>query len=536
MDHQGIMMAARSMLLKVVLALVLIALAFHSPLAGQSSSRKYTPRILDKREVYVPDYSYAGYHWGEKPIPTSHAGRVFMVTDYGADGGDEIDDTAAVLRTLKQAHNHPGPVTVKFPRGKFILRQVLWIKRGDLVIQGEGSDPKGTVLFFPVAMKDMDLPPAMDQMRQRHIDNNKRVRGKLYSIFSWEGGVIWASHDEKREYTKIHLRKGTRGTHRIVVADPSRLDESLKERIVQVRWRNSGRTSSLTRHIVDNQNVPIGSYYDQLRTLNAQRILVAGVEADTIVVKEPLAHDISEDWTSKLAYPKLHKEVGIEHLRIEFPLTEYKGHHLEEGYNGLFLENLVHSWVDDVTIVNADSAILSEDSKNVTIRNVEIEGRRGHYSISFGDCNYMLAKNFRIGMPALHNPSFNSRSMLNVFTNGDIKEARLDRHLGFNNQNLFDNLRVTAGDAVDLFDSGGSKPLMSPTGAFNTFWNISYRAADSSPVVVRENPSARLVGIYGNVPIDLTYGPNGYLEGINRPGINIPSLYEYQLERRLSRH
>ena len=49
-----------------------------------------------------------------------------------------------------------------------------------------------------------------------------------------------------------------------------------------------------------------------------------------------------------------------------------------------------------------------------------------------------------------------------------------------------------------------------------------------------DGPSARLVGLTANYPIDIMYGPNAYMEGINKSDIAVPSLYEYQLKKRLA--
>jgi hypothetical protein len=40
----------------------------------------------------------------------------------------------------------------------------------------------------------------------------------------------------------------------------------------------------------------------------------------------------------------------------------------------------------------------------------------------------------------------------------------------------------------------------------------------------------------GNAPIELErVQPQPYIEGLNNPGIAVPSLYEYQLKKRLER-
>jgi hypothetical protein len=42
------------------------------------------------------------------------------------------------------------------------------------------------------------------------------------------------------------------------------------------------------------------------------------------------------------------------------------------------------------------------------------------------------------------------------------------------------------------------------------------------------------VGVRGSKPVAYDYGPESYIEGSNRSNIAVPSLYEYQLQKRLS--
>jgi hypothetical protein len=53
---------------------------------------------------------------------------------------------------------------------------------------------------------------------------------------------------------------------------------------------------------------------------------------------------------------------------------------------------------------------------------------------------------------------------------------------------------------------------------------------------VTDSPSARLIGVHGNYPIDIYYPINTYVEGMNKGKIEVPSLYEYQLKRRLDKN
>jgi hypothetical protein len=50
---------------------------------------------------------------------------------------------------------------------------------------------------------------------------------------------------------------------------------------------------------------------------------------------------------------------------------------------------------------------------------------------------------------------------------------------------------------------------------------------------MKDGPLARLVGISANLPIDVEYGPAAYIEGLNTEFLAVPSLYRYQLAKRL---
>jgi len=41
-------------------------------------------------------------------------------------------------------------------------------------------------------------------------------------------------------------------------------------------------------------------------------------------------------------------------------------------------------------------------------------------------------------------------------------------------------------------------------------------------------PHARPVGLHGNVPLRLRYGPAAHIERLNRDGVHPASLYEHQ--------
>ncbi len=530
------------------------ALLLASPPVAVAAEDGWMPRILTgEAGVYLRDWSFAGYRWGEEAPP--RPGATLDVRDFGAVPSDGKDDTTAILTALAAAHQMPGLVVLELPPGRFIVRDILRITRSHFILRGAGSDVGGTVLAIPVALKDLRRPRSLDELQEYLIRGDKRdkVSGDIFSVYSWAGGFIWPQVPGKRVYPYLAERDappdvlaraltGRRGGHMIGVDDA--VDLAVGD-AVRIEWYNTeGERGSLLAHLYMSEKVPIGARHweNPTRALIFQDVTITAIDGDRVTIKEPLLHDLRPAWGTVLTRTPLLEEVGIEDLRIEFPKTRYAGHHIESGYNAIYLTSLRHAWVRDVAIVNADSAILSDDVSQTTIEDVEVTGRPLHYGIHIGRTSGVLARRIRIAASAQHPLSFNTYAKASVFTDVDLLvDARLDQHRGSNHQNLFDNIRIIeASSKPKIFKRGGASYWRPTHGAFNTLWNIQIRfTADvpaGKPVRLKgekEGPHARIVGFSANRDVRFNYGPDAYLEGINRPGIAVPSLYEHQLRQRL---
>jgi hypothetical protein len=540
-----------------VVVLAIVALHLAPAAAGAApASESWTPAILTDEalhDVYLSDFSYAGYHWSEQEPPYPEA--TLDVTDFGAIPDDGEDDTAAILAAVAAANAASGPVVLQFPAGRFILRDILYLERSNLILRGAGSGPDGTVLHIPIALKDLPRPAALDELQEYLIRNERGDKSaeSFTSVYSWMGGFIWPRVPGKRIYpylaeldvpSEILARalEGKRGEHLLTVDGASRLAAGARARL---EWYNTeGERGSLLEHLYMSKDVPIGSRNWQYpeRALIFQDVTITAIDGDRVTIKEPLLHDLRPAWHTALTATQLLSEVGIEGLRIEFPQTPYGGHHREAGYNAIYLTSVTQSWVRDVTIVNADSGILSDDASQTTIEDVRATGRPMHYGVHLGRVSGMLARHLEIAASAQHSLSFNTYCKGSVFTDVDILvDARLDQHRGSNHQNLFDNVRIVEASAKPkIFKHGGASYWRPTHGAFNTFWNIKieFTAAVPERRTVRikgesEGPHVRIVGFSANRPIAFDYRPDACIEGLNRPGIAPPSLYQYQLAQRL---
>jgi len=527
-------------------------------------SDSWQPEILaraDAGEIYLPDFSYAGYRNGEKK--PNVAGDVLRVIDFGAVPDDARDDTQALKDALAQADQMKGNVVVEFPPGKFLLSEYIYIQRGQLVLRGSGSGSEGTVLQFTKPLSELPLPRQMQELQEYLVSNNKRVKKsqKLFSPFSWTGGYIWIRKNDSRglaylnsydsnssNASTLSIASAKRGDKHLVLASDSNF-ESLIDfvgKTLKVNWFNkAGEDSDLLKHIYQ-ADVKIGERHwkNSHRPLLSQYVNLEEVKGHRLLVKEPLLHDVRSGWVAEVELFEPLSEIGVEDFSLEFPASDYAGHHLEAGYNAIYLTDVVHSWIKDVSFTNVDNAILSDNAAFVTIENVIVDGRLGHYAVHLGKTNHMLVKGLKVDAEQMHSISFNTGCKAGVFSDVLITESpTLDQHCGLNHQNLFDNIQVRGlVEKADLFLHGGASYWRPTHGAYNTFWNIDVHIdlpedASVKDVLViggiSDGPQSRFVGFNANRTLQLDYGPDAYIEGINQQGLGIPSLYTYQLNKRL---
>ncbi|MDM8543255.1 glycosyl hydrolase family 28-related protein [Desulfococcaceae bacterium HSG9] len=517
------------------------AVILSKELSDTHSSSSWTPVILDNAKTganYLPDFSYAGYHFGEDSPPDNDTGwQVLNVTDFGAVPNDGSDDTASIRNALTQAESINGPVILKFPAGKFEINEILFVKCNNLIMRGAGSNVNGTILKVEHPMAQMQKPPQiLEQEQEIKQDNMKTDKGDYYSPFSWFGGVIWIEPSEQTPAEIITKVSGTsqRGSHTATVNSTDNLEVG---QVVQIRWYDQDDDNSILPHIFncEESNLPEGfgkslSYPPQVR----QIVTIESIDGNSVTFKEPINHDIRTEWKPQIRRVGFVKEVGLEGFKIEFPQSVYAGHHNEEGYNAVYMYRAINSWVRNVEIVNSDSGIIIDNSKNITIKNVVIRGRGGHYSLMARDSDQVLFRDFEITAGSLHTPSFNTYCRTSVYTHGKISDAQLDQHNGMNHQNLWDDLELDSW-LGGLWVHGGSASDIPTHGAFNVAWNLRFNPQQNTPARandILDGPSAYLVGLTSSAPLMFRYGPNAYFEGFNKLNIAIPSLYEYQLNLR----
>lgn len=449
----------------------------------------WTPVILSDTAGRLPDFSYAGYHWGERPLPDHPV--TFNVTDFGATGQDMNDDTRAFQAALDEAHARSGPVTLGIPAGVYHLSGVLLLERDSLVLRGSG--PGSTTIYIEKPLGALDMPPGFTRPTDTEL-----VRGRAVSPFTQAGGIIWSRTPDESTYDQSTSILGfSRGGHAIQIAEPELVAAPGEAHIV---W---GRENLL-------------------------QVSITGKEGNVIYTKAPLPMGLADAPEARLLPINQLTEIGIEHLTIEFEPVPYGGHQLEDGYNAVYLTGVRHGWVRNVEIINSDAGVIVEDAAHVTLEDIRIKGRESHIGIELIDSWHNLTRRIQMDSDAIHPIGILGASGYNV-----MHESRFDHifDISSSHPNLFDNLVMQPADASrDLWITDD------PTGM--VLWHTDIRYVRNTtlrlPAYTGELGSeAVVVGLSSSVPIRFQTHHGTHLEGINRSGISAPSLYDIQLRRRL---
>ncbi|WP_343694512.1 DUF4955 domain-containing protein [Flavobacterium sp.] len=519
------------------------------------------PKIITSKTNYLPDFSFAGYHFGESQIPEVN-GQIINAIDFGVKANDNLDDSKALLKALKAANSVDGNVILQLPEGRIILSEILYIERSNFVFRGAGSGENGTEIYCPRPMMYLKNPESLAELREYLTTFDKRQRESEnnidlpFSQYAWSGGFIWTqipgervkSYLDKYEPEPNVLAKVSSGKMGEFTINVSEVKNLKIGDIVELQLFNKdGENGEIIKDLYQGAKVKPGSHHWQFAKLPIvrQQVEIVKISNSKITIKTPLTISIKPSYQAQLVEWKYLSEVGIEHLRFTFPDIPRVAHHVEPGNNGIFLTRLFNSWVNDVKITNADSGILGEEISNVTVQNIITDGPHlSHYTVTLGGVHNVLVKNLKIYNKAVHPLSFNTFSTKNVYQDCEIfADALLDQHSGANHQNLFDNITVhitpDKNNSYFLFGGGGAEYWKPSHGPFSTFWNLNIQVEipdTSKPVLLygmKDGAFARIIGVHGNAKFEIKYDVDPYIEFLNTPIEKIPSLYDYQLKKRL---
>ncbi|QNN23254.1 hypothetical protein HED60_13550 [Planctomycetales bacterium ZRK34] len=484
------------------------AVAQHSVLWGRDGDR-YDPAGR------LPDFSYAGYHRGEKPLPEPAKPQV-SVRDFGAVGDGKTDDTAAFQKAFDQA----GGKVIAVPPGRYIITDFIYMRqRGTVLI---GDDPAQCVLYFPRTLEDVKPNPG------------QTTSGRPTSNYSWSGGFVRIrgrfdsatpariTADAPRGSTTLQVDK----PHALQVGDELRLQQS------------DTPDNSLAEHLYANDPSKLHNVNGHTRPTWIVRITAINADAKTVTIDRPLLCDARPQWNPVLrSAASSAEEIGIENLTFEFPVTDYEGHFTELGRNAIAFDSTRHCWARRIIIRHADSGIFINGYNNtltdITLtsdRRMDRTNTTGHHGIQIGGADNLVA-GFNFETHFIHDLTVASAACGNVFMNGNALDLSLDHHRRAPFANLFTH--IDAGLGRDLFRSGGGAALGRHSAAWTTLWNITTDRPQTWPDGWGPDLMNLVAVTTDQPPIKSTDGR--WFEPIAPAAIQPVNLYDAQLKRRLTR-
>lgn len=542
------------------------AAACAQPWRSQLYPADWTPSEGQSFETgkFVQDFSYAGYHRGEREVPTV-TGPVFDVTTFGADPTGGKDSTEAIQAAIDAAAAN-GSGVVYLPSGTFRVAPrgddtwALRITHSNLVLRGAGREKTFLLNTSPqMRLKSIILVQGANE-RWKDVPSGSPVIPITRDLLAPTTVLPVQTVEGMKEGDWILLR-----------ADAT--DAFCAEHNMGDKWGGKGgRLGGVLFH-------------RQIREIDPQNL--------TLTVDVPIRYYLKTRDQARvhLTHPHL-EEVGLEHLSVgnlEHPKTK-EG----EGWGALdfakegtpayevhasaaiTFQHVRNGWIREVgtfvpTENTTEARILSNgivlsECRGITVENCDFQralygggGGNGymyrlHYSneclvrdslSGFSRHGFVVAGMASSGNVFLRVVARNTQ--VQVAGNGVTAGKGSDHHMYLSQSNLVDGA-TTDGDFFDAhYRTSGNAfktPIHGQTAVHSVFWNLKGLSYHKGFDFIVRSDQARygyIIGTSGAVSGVSTAGvepdrtaPVDFTEGIGQGGDLTPvSLYEDQLNRRL---
>lgn len=537
----------------------------------------------------LPDFSRAGYAMGDSSLPEP-SGPVYDVAapPFNAIPDDAVDDTVAIQAAVDAAGAAGGGV-VLLPRGRLLVHSTpdmpyLRITHNNVILRGRGSGPGGSTVYLGApgpeeGVRRLGSVPS-DQQARRHaaIAVMGNEAGRELAVFTRD---VFRGHYEVPVLNSDLLRPGMM----VVVRCQDDADDA-----DDAGGAGGAQDAALAPPAPDAPDLPaqltrpyrlVPEQTDTFGPVARRHSWITRIEsvpdATTVRMAKPARFDQRVRHAPRIyAFQGLHG-VGIEHLRIESAWPGGYRHHKpyeengvtvrtakEQDYlwNGIWISNAVDGWVRDVTFKDLTQGCILSHAAHITIQDVNFEGIDGHAGVTVGWSNDNLVTRAVFRSRLVHPVTVTMMASGNVFTEctaryeGDMSDGSprpaIDFHGLFPYENLFDSMH-----GFNVIP-GGDLSVMPHGGVRNVFWNVvapgtpggvrewegdafvqswAYASTSSgTPATVFEHlPQAFYIGVRretGRISVGDSFTDRSdqwmTVEGLNRPGLALPSLYQAQ--------
>lgn len=460
---------------------------------GQKGKLEYSA-YTNKGDI-LPDFSHGGYMGGGVEIPYVKVKLVVEPNEFSVNDSKRIQEAIDEVGKLPlDKHGFRGTVLLK--KGRYNIRQTIYIRKSGIIVRGEGDGEDGTVLVC-----------------------TKNVQYDLFVVGSTASYRI-----DKNSQQSILNEYVPSGTRSFLVQDASIFkigDEVIVERPSTAAWIHFIGMDKIEARWVTTQ----GLSESQLNTYRAKGVLnaneteydgtiqwepgsknlrfkrkISAIKGNEILVDIPITNAFQKEFGGgfiyKYSYPEgsLVEQVGVENLRAE------------STYNPKIIKNNKHVGRHFADDEHAQHVVKFNTSRNVWARNLTSmymgRGLVTEEECTFAtiqDCNYLdpigwLKGGRRYGYTiggqmclvqrcysrnARHDLAFSaSVPGPNAFVDnwGDMSHAAVETHQRWTTGGLFDNCSYYGpGTSLVSANRGNSGTGHGWTGAQIVFWNCKSR-------------------------------------------------------------
>lgn len=433
----------RTIKLKPMLASVLaagaIVLSPHVIHAAESTTwLDYVAAKDAGTEPNMPDFSYAGYHRGEDPIPVVNH-TVFDVTQapYNAVPDDQNDDTAAIQAAIDDAEAN-GSGIVFLPKGRYIATGLV-VNGNNIVVRGEGALPGGTEIFG-------------------------QAQGQMITFKPFSTG-------NKSTITTV-TGNAARETFELQVADVSALSVgqmvSLYSRDPNINLLNEFFAPF----------TPAGSETLSKGVQVNSRHVITAINGNTLTFAEPIHYDVNANYAWEIRKPGNYlTEVGLEDIALVGNFTNDTTfvHHRstvdDSGWKGARFSHIHNSWARRVRVTDANHGIDVVNAVNSSLFELILDGNNGHHGLLVNASNRVMVGLVQERNIWEHPAGQTGPNAGNVFWHYDAREVMdIDNHGKYGYATLRDNV-----SAHNPGNGSGSASQSPRHLRHYTLWNYTYK-------------------------------------------------------------
>jgi hypothetical protein len=478
--------------------------------------------VADENNNYLPDYSYAGYRYGEEVLPD-----VPVVKRIQSIIGD---NTSHIQQALDEVALMP--LDSNGCRGALLLEAGIYRIDGSVTVResgivlrgvGQGTDSMTNTILLATGTDTRDV------VRVGHAPNVSN---------SWRTRLPNTSSNIISEYLPA-------GSRTIAVEDPTLYaigDNIIIYQPSTATWLasiNYGDTASDAPWQVGD----IDLYYNRV-------ITAIDVEKQKLVLDVPIYDHLDRALAQSEVYrydrSAIKTKVGVENLRI---VIETAGEEDEaHARSAITLNGTEDSWVRDVTALHFTYAGVDVSRSNrVTIKDcTAIEphsmvtgGRRYNFAVGRLSNNILFDNCYANRGRHAYTSNGASEVAGIVFYNCRSEEdlSTIEGHRRWSQALLYDNLEATnpqTNRVFALYNRGDFGTGHGWSAVHSTAWNI--QISDGKAMIVQRPPGRQNYSIGAKASFNIAapfFHPNGWIE-LTQQELAIPSLYQKQLELRMA--